>query len=70
LAAGCGVFHEPVSAMVNCTWSISAVCVQTNCAARASAVSVFDGVGDGFSGGDEHLHGLGGIHPDSPQPTA
>ena len=24
-AAGCGGFHEPVSVMVNCTWSTSAV---------------------------------------------
>jgi hypothetical protein len=34
------------------------------------AVTVLDGVGDGFSGGDEHLHRLIGVHPGSSQPAA
>lgn len=34
------------------------------------AVTVLDGVGDGFSGGDEHLHRLIWVHPGSSQPAA
>lgn len=34
------------------------------------AVRVLDGVGDGFSGGDEHLHRLIWVHPGSGQPAA
>jgi hypothetical protein len=35
---------------------------------RRSPCSI--GVGDGFSGGDEHLHRLIWVHPGSGQPTA
>ena len=34
------------------------------------AVNVLDGVGHGFSGGDEHLHRLIWVHPGSGQPAA
>ena len=43
---------------------------QANCALRTMAVRVLDGVGHGFSGGDEHLHRLIWVHPGSGQPAA
>ena len=48
---------------VTCNRSASAV-------ARRLMVPVFDGVGEGFAGGDEHLQRLIGVHPGPGQPTA